>query len=165
MYLCFFLSLVKFVFLYFLSTIVWWNKDLYCVETAKDTATVAMECESQPYPSFWMVPLSMILSDLFLIEWLRKIFSDTKHRAVSLRRLILCDWLLTILLSCHRAQFDAVERVQFAFLVKRLLCSVCKKLYFVTLPAIDVFICLLTRVCCSISLHVRLDCFVSYVVS
>ena len=51
-------------------------------EMIKDRAIVTMETNRKPYPSFRMVPFSMILSNL---ERLSEIFDDMKHRAVSLR--------------------------------------------------------------------------------
>ena len=49
----------------------------------------------KPYPSFWMVQFRMTLSGL---ERLNEIFSDMKHRAVSLRQLNFlfsyCSWKL-----------------------------------------------------------------------
>ena len=51
---------------------------VYCVETAKNRPYLRWNANSKLYLSFRVVTFSLTLSDL---EWLSKIFNDTKHRA------------------------------------------------------------------------------------
>jgi len=68
--------------------------------TSKMTRNRAIwNANRKPYPSFQMVPFSMILSDL---EWLSEIFNDMKHRAVSLRQL---SFLFSVLHLCCTVLF------------------------------------------------------------
>ena len=100
-----------------------------------------------------------ILLTFVINRFFMKLFNTNNIEIVKCCQQGFCFSLPSITLAHRTDNFLGKIRQCENLLVKRLL-YICKILYFMTLRG---YRFLLTRVC--LSLHVRLDCFVSYVVS
>jgi len=84
---------------------------VYHVEMAKDTAIVAMESIRKPYPSFWIEPFSMTLSDLTKYSMTRSIVR------------LLCDSRATV--GKYLLLYIVILSHIFLFLLSRIIACSC----------------------------------------